>query len=83
MKGGMSTPPDYKFMSVKKRQEFERKRIVRLQEFFNSEYDAILNQTKRKEDSFLRNYTDGEIEMFEVMLEKMIVSKNYEIFQQA
>lgn len=49
----MSTPINKQAWSDKKIQEYERKRMLALQTFFNQERQAIAGGEKEKEDSFL------------------------------
>ena len=74
------TPPDYHYWSKKKQFEFQRKKLLALQNFYFVEKDLI---KKTKKSSFLRDYSKGEMALFEDYLEKMISSKAAEIFKQA
>lgn len=67
--------PDW---SVNKRLNFERKKIMKLQEF----YEAQRAFTKRwpKKKHFLQDFSEGELEQYNEMLNKLISSKNAEIF---
>ena len=71
-------PADYDEWNEKKQLEFDRKRLAKLQEFLEEELDTIKrNKTK---PSFLRQYSQGEINIFTDMIAKMVQSKNFEIF---
>lgn len=73
-------PAEYDEWNLKKQLEFDRKRLFKLQEFLEEEIDN--NKRNKTRQSFLRQYTQGELGIFTDMLNKMIQSKNYEIFQQ-
>lgn len=72
-------PTDLPEWSQNKKNHFERKKVIKLQKFFN---DQVAYQNKwPKKKTWIKDYTPGEIKMFEEMLERLVSSKNAEILQ--
>ena len=78
----MRTPEQFTDWSKKRQLQYERNRNNALLDFYNSERRAIEKGKKEQDDSFLNGFTDGELEIFEDMIVKIIESKNYEIFEE-
>ena len=72
------TPADYHYWSKKKQLEFQRRKMVKLKDYWHQEKELV-KTTKKK--SFLNNYSKGEMNLFEDYIEKMISSKSAEIFR--
>ena len=72
-------PPDMNEWQPNRKLNFERKKLEKLKEFFDRQ--RALLRKNHGASIFLRNYSEGELEMFEDMINKLISSKNAEIYR--
>lgn len=75
----MDEPDKFSDLSRRKQLEFERKRLVKLRGFFDHERDIMERQPTRP--TFLRAKTAGQLDLYWDMMERMIQSKNYAIYE--
>lgn len=73
-------PHDFAQWSKKRQLELERKKLYMLQEYYQQER---ARQKEGRDRSWLQDYKEGELEIFEDYLHKMVMSKNHEIYKQA
>lgn len=75
----LEPPSDFEKWEKKKQLIFEHKTLKRLKEFFKDvRYDVKRGKLK---DTFLKDYTQGEIKAFDEILKRMVESKGAEAHQ--
>ena len=72
-------PLDYNHWSKKKQLEFERKKLIKLQDYFKQERTELIMYPKM--DRFMKAYSEGELTIFSNMLDQMISSTSAEIYR--
>ena len=73
-------PEDLYEWSHSKRLDFERKKLMKVQEFFHH-MKGLLAEDPANGDNFLSKYSEGEIFIYSDMLAKMVSSKQAEVYK--